>query len=112
MGASSEVAHLARALKAPRIADAAATLAKRAREDSWDYEHNLARVLEEEVLARETSGGRLRVKAARLPAVKTLDDFDFGFQRSVHKHEGAAGTAARSTYTGRIRAGVATPRSG
>lgn len=64
MGASSEVAHLARALKAPRIADAAATLAKRAREDSWDYQHYLARVLEEEVLARETSGGRLRVKAA------------------------------------------------
>jgi DNA replication protein DnaC len=42
-------------------------------------------VLEEEVLARETSGGQLRVKAARLPAVKTLDDFDFSFQRSVRK---------------------------
>jgi DNA replication protein DnaC len=85
MGANSEVAHLARALKAPRISAAAATLAKRAREDNWDYQHYLARVLEEEVLARETSGGQLRVKAARLPAIKTLDDFDFGFQRSVRK---------------------------
>jgi len=37
------------------------------------------------VLARETSGGQLRVKAARLPAVKTLDDFDITFQRSVRK---------------------------
>jgi DNA replication protein DnaC len=83
--AGSEVAHLARALKAPRIHASAAVLAKRAREESWDYEHYLARVLEEEVLARETSGGRLRVKAARLPAVKTLDDFDFSFQRSVRK---------------------------
>jgi DNA replication protein DnaC len=43
----------------------------------------LARVLEEEVLARETSDSRRRVKAARLPAVKTLDDFDFSYQRSV-----------------------------
>jgi DNA replication protein DnaC len=37
------------------------------------------------VLARETSGSAQRVKAARLPAVKTLDDFDFTFQRSVRK---------------------------
>ena len=36
-------------------------------------------------LARETSGGQLWVKAARLPAVKTLDDFDFTFQRSLRK---------------------------
>jgi DNA replication protein DnaC len=85
MAAASEVAHLAQALKAPRIRQAAATLAKRARAEGWDYEHYLARVLEEEVLARETSGGRLRMKAARLPAIKTLDDFDFTFQRSVRK---------------------------
>ena len=83
--ASSEIAHLARALKAPRIAAAAPTFAERARVEGWDYQQHLARVLEEEVLARETSGGRLRVKAARLPAVKTLDDFDFTFQRSVRK---------------------------
>lgn len=42
-------------------------------------------MLEEEVLARETSGGQLRVKAARPPAIKTLDDFNFNFQRSVRK---------------------------
>ncbi|MCI0689060.1 MAG: ATP-binding protein, partial [Sporichthyaceae bacterium] len=85
MTASSDVAHLARALKAPRIHTAASTLATRAREEGWDCQHYLARVLEEEVLARETSGSRLRVKAARLPAIKTLDDFDFGYQRSVRK---------------------------
>jgi DNA replication protein DnaC len=85
MNLNSESTHLARALKAPRISAAAATLASRAREEGWDYQHYLARVLEEEVLARESSGGRSRVKAARLPAIKTLDDFDFGFQRSVRK---------------------------
>ena len=85
MSASSEVAHLARALKAPRVAALAASLADRAREEGWDYEHYLAQVLSEEVASRETHGGEARVKAARFPQVKTLDDFDFGFQRSVRR---------------------------
>jgi DNA replication protein DnaC len=84
-GTSSEIAHLSRALKAPRIRESAAALADRARAENWTHEDYLARVLEEEVLARETSGSRQRVKNARLPAVKTLDDFDFAFQRSVRK---------------------------
>ena len=83
--AASEIAHLSRALKTPRIRESAAALADRARAEDWDHETYLARVLEEEVLARETSGSRQRVKAARLPAVKTLDDFDFAFQHSVRK---------------------------
>jgi DNA replication protein DnaC len=95
---SSEVAHLARALKAPRIRQAAVTLAKRARDEGWDYEHYLARVLEEEVLARETSGGRLRVKAARLPAIKTLDDFDFNFQRSVRSRSCCTWPSSTSSW--------------
>ncbi|MGH9296513.1 MAG: IS21-like element helper ATPase IstB [Acidimicrobiales bacterium] len=83
--AGSEIAFLARALKAPRIAEAAGSLAKRAAEESWDHETYLAAVLSEEVSARETHGGQHRVKAARFPQVKTLDDFDFSFQRSVKK---------------------------
>jgi DNA replication protein DnaC len=85
MTTTSELAHLTRALKAPRIRRVAGPLAERARAEGWPYERYLAAVLEEEVLARETSGGQLRVKAARLPAIKTLDDFDFSFQRSVRK---------------------------
>src|SRR5437879_5389300 len=84
-GTTAEIAHLSQALKAPRIKDIAGPLAERAREESWTFETYLVRVLEEEVLAREASGGRLRVRAARLPAIKTLDDFDFTFQRSVNK---------------------------
>ena len=34
---------------------------------------------------RESSGGRLRIRAARFPAHKTLEEFDFTFQRSVKK---------------------------
>ena len=81
----SDIAFLARALKAPRIAARAEPLAKRAVEESWDHETYLAAVLSEEVSARETHGGEHRVKAARFPQTKTLDDFDFSFQRSVKK---------------------------
>src|SRR5215218_6255119 len=85
MRARSEVAFLARALKAPRIAALAAALADQARTEGWDYQHYLVQVLSEEVASRESHGGDARVKAARFPQVKTLDDFDFTFQRSVKR---------------------------
>jgi DNA replication protein DnaC len=81
----SEIAFLSRALKAPRIAERAEPLAKRAQEEGWDHETYLAAVLAEEVTARESHGGQHRVRAAHFPQVKTLDDFDFGFQRSVKR---------------------------
>jgi DNA replication protein DnaC len=80
---ASELAFLTRAMKAPRIAACAESMAKRAEAEGWDHQTYLAAVLAEEVGARETHGGQHRVKAARFPQVKTLDDFDFGFQRSV-----------------------------
>jgi DNA replication protein DnaC len=85
VSASSDVAYLARALKAPRVAALASSLAERARSEGWDYEHYLVQVLGEEVASRETHGGAARVKAARFPQVKTVDDFDFSFQRSVKR---------------------------
>ncbi|MGH2579481.1 MAG: ATP-binding protein, partial [Actinomycetota bacterium] len=86
MGDLSDVAFFSRALKAPRIAELAASLAERARSEGWDYEAYLAQVLSEEVTSRESHGGDARVKAARFPQVKTLDDFDFSFQRSANRH--------------------------
>lgn len=80
---ASEIAFLARALKAPRIPTAAKTFAAKAADEGWDHSQFLAAVLAEEVAARETHGGQARVKAARFPQVKTIDDFDFGFQRSI-----------------------------
>ena len=82
---ASELAYLARALKAPRIRSVSARLAARARDEGWDYEAYLAAVLQEEVSARDGHGGQARVKAARFPAVKTLDDFDFTVQTSVSR---------------------------
>jgi DNA replication protein DnaC len=83
--AAAELAYLSRALKAPRLRAVSGRLAERAREEGWDYEAYLAAVLAEEVSARDSHGGSARVKAARFPAVKTIDDFDFTVQTSVSR---------------------------
>ena len=77
---ASELAYLSRALKAPRVREVATRLAERARDEGWDHETYLAAVLAEEVSGRDSHGGEARVKAARFPAVKTIDDFDFKVQ--------------------------------
>jgi DNA replication protein DnaC len=83
--AAAELAYLSRALKAPRVRAVSGRLADRARDEGWDYEAYLAAVLAEEVSARDSHGGSARVKAARFPAVKTIDDFDFTVQTSVSR---------------------------
>ena len=60
-------------------------LAQRAREEQWSYERFAEALLSTEVSSRESHGGESRIKAARLPARKTLEEFDFTFQRSVRK---------------------------
>jgi len=82
---SSELAHLFRALKAPAAARALPAIADRARAESWSYERFAEALLGTEVSARDTHGGEGRIKAARFPARKTLEEFDFTFQRSVKK---------------------------
>lgn len=82
---SSDVAYLCRALKAPSLAAAVSRLGERARSEGWSHEEFLAACLEREVAARQDHGGEARVKAARFPARKTLEDFDFSFQRSIKR---------------------------
>jgi DNA replication protein DnaC len=85
MTKTSELAHLFRALKAPAAARALPKLAERAREESWSYERFAEALLATEVTSRESHGGEGRIKRARFPARKTLEEFDFTFQRSVKK---------------------------
>ena len=80
---SADVAYLCRALKAPSLAAAVERLAERARADGWTHEEFLAACLEREVAARAANGGELRIRAARFPARKSLDEFDFDHQRSL-----------------------------
>ena len=74
-----------RALKAPAAARALPKLADRAREEQWGYERFLEAVLSTEVASRHSHGGENRIKAARFPQRKTLEEFDFTFQRSVKR---------------------------
>jgi DNA replication protein DnaC len=85
MTKTSELAHLFRALKAPAAARALPKLAERARAEDWSYERFAEVLLASEVSARESHGGEARIKAARFPARKTLEEFDFTFQRSVRR---------------------------
>ena len=74
-------AFLTRALKAPTLAAAVDRLAERARAESWTHEEFLAACLQREVSARESHGGEGRIRSARFPARKSLEDFDFDHQR-------------------------------
>jgi DNA replication protein DnaC len=82
---TAELTHLFRALKAPAAARALPKLVERARTEEWSYERFAEALLSTEISSRESSGGRLRIRAARFPSHKTLEEFDFTFQRSVKK---------------------------
>jgi DNA replication protein DnaC len=82
---TAEIAFLTRALKAPTLRESVARLADRARAESWTHEEYLAACLQREVSAREDHGGEGRVRAARFPARKSLEDFDFDHARGLKR---------------------------
>src|SRR5215217_96483 len=84
---NSELVHLFRALKAPAAARALPKLAERARADEWSFEQFAAALLKTEVDSRDSHGGQGRIKAARFPARKTLEEFDFAFQTSIRRDQ-------------------------
>jgi DNA replication protein DnaC len=81
----AELAYLTRVLKAPSLAASVDRLAERARAESWTHEEFLAACLHREVAARESHGGEARIRSARFPARKALEDFDYEHQRSVKR---------------------------
>src|SRR2546423_12341789 len=82
---AAELAYLTRTLKAPSLAAAVDRLAERARAESWTHEEFLAACLQREVAARESHGGEGRIRTARFPARKSLEEFDFDHQRSLKR---------------------------
>ncbi len=82
---ASEVAFLTRALKAPALRESAARLADRARAEAWSHEEFLVACLQREVSARESHGGEGRIRAARFPSRKSLEDFDYGHARGLKR---------------------------
>ena len=89
---AGEVAFLTRALKAPTLRESVARLADRARSEGWSHEEYLVASLQREVSAWESHGGESRIRAARFPARKSLEEFDFdharGLKREVIAHLG------------------------
>jgi len=84
---TAELAYLTRALKAPTLRAAVTRLAERARAESWTHEEFLAACLQREVAARESHGGEGRIRAARFPARKSLEDFDFDHARGLKREQ-------------------------
>src|SRR6266542_2719772 len=82
---TAELAFLTRALKAPTLRGSVARLAERARAESWTHEEFLAACLQREVAARQAHGGDGRIRHARFPAGKSLEEFDFDHARGLKR---------------------------
>jgi DNA replication protein DnaC len=82
---TAELAFLTRALKAPTLRNSVSRLAERARAEGWSHEEFLAACLQRELAAREAHGGEGRIRAARFPARKSLEEFDYDHARSLKR---------------------------
>jgi DNA replication protein DnaC len=82
---TAELVFLTRALKAPSLREAAGRLAERARAEGWTHQEFLAACLQREVAARESHGGEGRIRQARFPARKSLEEFDFDHARALKR---------------------------
>jgi DNA replication protein DnaC len=82
---AAEIAFLTRALKAPTLRESVSRLAERARAETWTHEEFLVACLQREVAAREAHGGEGRIRAARFPARKSLEEFDFDHARGLKR---------------------------
>jgi DNA replication protein DnaC len=84
---TAEIAYATRALKAPTLREAVPRLAERARAENWSHEEFLAACLAREVAAREAHGAEGRIRAARFPARKSLEEFDFDHARGLRREQ-------------------------
>jgi DNA replication protein DnaC len=82
---TSEISYLTRALKVPTLRESVHRLAERARAESWTHEEFLAACLQREVSARESHGGEGRIRLARFPARKSLEEFDYDHARGLNR---------------------------
>jgi IstB-like ATP binding protein len=103
---TGEVMFLARELKAPVIAQTFTAPGDQAREQGWSHEEYLAAVLGRQVASRASNGTRMRISAAHLPQVKTLEDFTFSHvpsaTRDVIAHLARMRTAGRASSARRL----------
>ena len=77
--------HHLKALRLPTVWAECEKVAKQCAADNVDHLGFLLRVIELELIERERKAAERRLKAARFPAPKTLDEFDFAARPSVNK---------------------------
>jgi DNA replication protein DnaC len=73
----------AKGLKMPGLARSFESLARQAREEHWSHEEFLHEVLSAEASSRRESAVRQRLREARFPELKTLEEFDFELAEGV-----------------------------
>ncbi len=79
--------HHLRALRLPVFLREHPTVAAQCAEEAGDYATFLLRLSERELIERERRGTERRIKIARFPAPKTMDDFDFEVAPSLNKKQ-------------------------
>jgi DNA replication protein DnaC len=77
--------HHLKALRLPTVLAECEKVAKQCADDNVDHLGFLLNLLELELIERERKASERRLKAARFPAPKTLDEFDFTARPSVNK---------------------------
>jgi DNA replication protein DnaC len=77
--------HHLKTLKLPTMHAECEKIAARAAQDNADHLAFLLQLCELELIERERKAAERRLKAARFPAHKLLDEFDFAARPSVNK---------------------------
>jgi len=77
------IAELCKEMKLPTIVANYPTLCRQAQDGDWSYEAFLHSLLEQEVLKRHQNVAQRRVREARFPYTKTLDQLDWSALRGV-----------------------------
>lgn len=81
------IAEYLKALKLPGFASEYEGLVRQASEGGWDYEDFLVELLEVEVHSREERTAKRRLKEARFPDLKTLDQIDWEALEGISKQK-------------------------
>ena len=81
------IAEYLKALKLPAFATEYQGLVRQARDGGWDYEDFLRELLEVELHSREERTAKRRLKEARFPDIKTLDQLDWDALRGVSRQK-------------------------
>ena len=74
-----------RGLKMPAAAREYKALARQAQDGSWNYEDFLRELLEVEITSRQQSTALRRIKEARFPEIKTLDQIEWDALQGISK---------------------------